>query len=131
MEDRKQILIIEDHDSIRLLLGKYLSKSYRVATRRDGLDAMSWLSRGNLPDLILLDREMPRINGLEFLINLRSSGQFRLIPVLLVTGEENPQQLRPFKRLGISGYIPKPFNPAKVSEAIYGILDQHPQALFI
>ncbi|MEL6635952.1 MAG: response regulator [Bacteroidota bacterium] len=131
MEDRKQILIIEDHDSIRLLLGKYLSKSYRVATRRDGLDAMSWLSRGNLPDLILLDREMPRINGLEFLINLRSSGLFRHIPVLLVTGEENPQQLRPFKRLGISGYIPKPFNPAKVSEAIYGILDQHPQALFI
>ena len=108
MEDRKQILIIEDHDSIRLLLGKYLSKSYRVATRRDGLDAMSWLSRGNLPDLILLDRELPRINGLEFLINLRSSGLFRHIPVLLVTGEENPQQLRPFKRLGISGYIPKP-----------------------
>ena len=131
MEDRKQILIIEDHDSIRLLLGKYLSKSYRVATRRDGLDAMSWLSRGNLPDLNLLDMEMPRINGLEFLTNLRSSGLFRHIPVLLVTGEENTQQLQAFKRLGISGYIPKPFNPAKVSEAIYGILDQYPQALFI
>ena len=131
MEDRKQILIIEDHDSIRLLLGKYLSKSYRVATRRDGLDAMSWLSRGNLPDLILLDREMPRINGLEFSSILRTCGLFRHIPLVLVTGEENPHQLRPFKRLGISGYIPKPFNPAKVSEAIYGILDQHPQALFI
>ncbi len=131
MGDRKQILIIEDHDSIRLLLGKYLSKQYQVATSRDGLEGMSWLSLGNIPDLIILDMEMPRINGLEFLTNLRSSGLFRDIPVLLVTGEENKQHHKPFIKLGISGFIPKPFNPANVSEAIYRILKTSPKPVSI
>ena len=74
---KKQILIIEDHDSIRILLGKLLSKKYKVTTRRDGLEGMAWLSEGNFPDLILLDIHMPQIAGHEFLMGLRTSGFFR------------------------------------------------------
>lgn len=125
---KKTILIIEDHHSIRLLLGKFLSKDYIVSTRKDGLEGMSWLGQGNIPDLIILDMYMPRINGLEFLTNIRSSGLFRNLPVLLLSGEENPKYIEQFKRLGISGFIAKPFNPANINETISTILDRAPKA---
>ena len=122
MEEKKQILIIEDHDCIRLLLGKLLSKNYEVTTRKDGLDGMAWLSLGNIPDLIILDMEMPRISGFEFLTNIRSSGLFRELPVLIVSGEENPNHINQFKKLGIDGFIAKPFNPDQIKETISAIL---------
>ena len=46
---KKSVLIIEDHDSIRLLLGSMLSKYYRVKTLKDGLEGMAWLVKGNMP----------------------------------------------------------------------------------
>ena len=127
MEEKKQILIIEDHDCIRLLLGKFLSKKYNVSTRKDGLEGMSWLAKGNIPDLVILDMQMPRIDGLEFLTNIRSSGLFRELPVLIVSGEENPKHLIEYKKLGIDGFVAKPFNPNKITETIAGIFDSTPK----
>lgn len=127
MEEKKQVLIIEDHDCIRLLLGKFLSKEYQVTTRRDGLEGMAWLGKGNIPDLVILDMEMPRINGFEFLTNIRSSGLFREIPVLIVSGDENPKHLFEYKKKGIHGFIAKPFDPRKITETIAGIFDSTPK----
>ena len=126
MEDKKQVLIIEDHDCIRLLLGRFLGKKYAVATRKDGLEAMAWLGQGNIPDVIILDMEMPRINGLEFLTNLRSSGFFHHLPVLVVSGSENPRLLLEYNKLGINGFIAKPFNPVNINETIAQILGESP-----
>lgn len=131
MEEKKEILIIEDHDCIRLLLGKFLSKTYSVTTRKDGLEGMAWLGKGNIPDLVILDMEMPRIDGFEFLSNIRSSGFFRHIPVLIVSGEENPKHIYEFKKLGINGFIAKPFKPKEITETIAGIFDSTPKPMAI
>lgn len=119
---KKTILIIEDHDSIRLLLGSMLSKEYRVTTLRDGLEAMAWLVKGNMPDLILLDMSMPRLSGDEFLKNIRQSGFFREIPVIVVSGNDGDADIKKCLTWGVCGYLTKPFNPIELKKKISLVL---------
>ena len=115
---RKKVLIIEDHESVRLLLQQFLRKSFDVTCKADGFAALAWLSQGNIPDLILLDMSMPKLNGLDFLNNIRTSGVFREIPVLIVSAEEENAVIAKCHDLGIEGYVPKPFNPIDLNESI-------------
>ena len=119
---RKRILIIEDHESIRLLLGTMLSKSYEVVTTKDGLEGMAWLVKGNLPDLILLDMSMPRLSGNDFLRNIRQSGFFRDIPVIVVSGNDGEEDVRNCLRWGVDDYMTKPFNPISLKKRIENLL---------
>ncbi len=119
---KKKILVIEDHDSIRLLLERFLSKRFDVTCKSDGFEGLAWLSYGNMPDLIVLDMSMPRLSGLDFLNNIRTSGLFREIPVLMVSGEEDSKIIQKCKDLGIEGFISKPFNPINLNEKIDDVL---------
>jgi len=118
MNEKKKILIIEDHDSIRLLLGNFLGKEFNVFTMKDGFDGLMWLSNGNIPDLILLDLDMPRVSGLEFLTNIRGSGFFAEIPVIVVSGKDSSELYDECHQFGIHEYLTKPFNPIKLKEMI-------------
>ncbi len=122
MKTDKEILLIEDHESIRMLLAKYLSKEYIVSTRKDGLEGLAFLSQGNIPNLIILDMSLPNLSGIEFLTNVRSSGFFSSLPILVVSGEESKSVIEKCNNLGISGYITKPFNPIDLKAKINKIL---------
>ncbi len=122
MENKKKnILVIEDHESIRLLFSRFLGKQYDVVTKQDGFDGLVWLSYGNIPDLIILDMSMPRLSGLDFLNNIRTSGFFHDIPVIIVSGEEDSRIIEQCHQLGIEGFITKPFNPIKLNAKIDNI----------
>jgi CheY-like chemotaxis protein len=127
---KANILIIEDHDAVRLLLGLTFKKEYHVVTKRDGIEGLAWLAAGNMPDLIMLDMQMPRLNGLEFLRQLRSSGFFAQIPVLLVSGNDDATQNAQIFDLGIVDFIPKPFNPVTLREKVIAILEKSPVAAY-
>lgn len=116
--NQKKILVIEDHDSIRELLDQFLSKRFDVTCKADGFEALAWLSYGNIPDLIILDMSMPRISGIDFLNNIRTSGLFRDIPVLVVSADEDSSVIKKCYDLGINGYVSKPFNPLELNETI-------------
>ena len=118
MPDKRNILIIDDHDSIRMILGNILVKDYDVVTKKDGIDAFAWLQQGFIPDLIILDMIMPRLHGISFLHNLRSSGLFAQIPVLVLSGNESEEFMLKSKDLGITGYITKQFNPDTLRKTI-------------
>ncbi len=111
MNKKRTILIIDDHQSIRMILGNILIKEYNIVTKKDGIDAFAWLHEGNIPDLILLDMIMPRLHGISFLSNLRSSGFFSEIPVVVLSGNESKEFISKTKEMGINGYITKPFKP--------------------
>ena len=123
-EIKRNILVIEDHKSVRLLLDQFLSKHYSVTCKKDGFEGLAWLSYGNLPDLIILDMSMPRLSGLDFLNNIRTSGLFRDIPVLVVSAEEDSRIINKCKELGIEGFIEKPFNPIDLNTKIKNVLTQ-------
>jgi CheY-like chemotaxis protein len=129
IQEKAKILVIDDHDAIRLLLGLTLKSRYDVVTKRDGIEGMSWLTNGNIPDLIMLDMQMPRLNGLEFLKQLRSSGLFRNIPVLLVSANDNQAEILESFDLGIIDFISKPFNPLRLKEKVNNAIEVRRQAI--
>ncbi|MBL7816274.1 MAG: response regulator [Saprospiraceae bacterium] len=126
---KANILIIEDHDAVRLLLGITFKKQFNVVTKRDGIEGLAWLAAGNMPNLIILDMQMPRLNGLGFLRQLRSSGIFNQIPVLLVSGDENVHKNLELQDLGIIDFIPKPFNPTQLCDKVNDIVRYQQTAL--
>ncbi len=122
---KANILIIEDHDAVRLLLGLTFKKQFTVVTKRDGLEGLAWLAAGNFPDLIILDMQMPRLNGIGFLRQLRSSGMFNQIPVLAVSGNNDANENAELFDLGILDFIPKPFNPTLLYEKVKMIVSNN------
>jgi CheY-like chemotaxis protein len=119
---KANILIIEDHDAVRRLLGFTFQKEYNVIAKKDGLDALSWLSQGNFPDVIMLDMQMPRLSGIDFLRQLRASGAFSDIPVIMVSGNDNAEENTLAFDLGIHAFIQKPFNPSVLLEKVKSAL---------
>ena len=123
MSERKQILTVEDDTSVRMLLEYLLRGSYNVRVQKDGMEGMVWLENGNTPDLILLDTEMPRLNGFEFLKNIKKSGYYRDIPVIMLVGTENSENIINFLHQGATDILMKPFNPKDLFDKIDTILN--------
>ena len=123
MSPRKNLLIIEDHVCVRTLLCHVLGNKFDVVAKEDGLEGMAYLCNGNLPDLILLDISMPTISGIELLSNLRSSGFFRHIPVVILSANDDPRERQRCTELGISGFYQKPFNPLSLHQHVESIFD--------
>jgi CheY-like chemotaxis protein len=119
---RKNILIVEDHDCIRTLLGFILTKEYNVVAQENGLKGLQYLGSGHIPDLILLDMSMPEYDGLSFLNQLKKSGFFRDIPVLVISGNADEESIKSCINLGARAYFQKPFNPIQLKEKIHNML---------
>lgn len=122
MKHKKQVLIIDDDQSTRMLLGCLLSRTYNIATQKNGLEAMAWLGNGNIPDVILLDVNMPLLNGPDFLQNIRTSGFYRDIPVIVVSGTEREKMTKRLYELGTNDFVCKPFKPKELFEKIENVL---------
>lgn len=117
MNQTRLILIVEDNKSFRVLMNHFLSKQYQVVTKANGVEAMRWLSKGNQPDLILLDLGMPKMTGNDFLSGIRSSGFYQNIPVIIVSGN-NEDTFNGDVLKDIQHYFKKPFDPRKLQEKI-------------
>jgi two-component system chemotaxis response regulator CheY len=110
----KKILVVEDDHSMRWLLKNLLRKKYEVITKNNGLEAFSWLSIENIPDLIISDIKMPVMDGFEFLENLSISGLYKNIPVIMLTGIDEPATRKRCYDLGAYSYLSKPFKPTEL-----------------
>lgn len=111
---KKKILVIDDELSIRMLLENFLSKSYDVITRNDGMEGLKWMEEGNMPDLVVADIQMPNLDGYEFIKNVRSSGFFKNIPLIMLSGIESSQEKVKCLKMGANDYMVKPFNPEEL-----------------
>ena len=121
-DTRKKILVIDDQRTIRTLLGTLLRKQYEVITLADGLEAMRWLHAHNRPDLILLDLQMPRLDGRTFLRRLRASGYFRRIPVVVISGDGDEILNDSSDTLSVAAVLRKPFNPLSLHDTLAELL---------
>lgn len=112
---KRKILVVDDELSIRLLLENFLGKTYEVTTKSDGMEAMKWLQDGNMADLIVADIQMPNVDGIQFIQQIRASGFFNEIPLIMLSGIESSQEKIKCLKMGANDYVVKPFNPEELA----------------
>jgi chemosensory pili system protein ChpA (sensor histidine kinase/response regulator) len=103
-------LIIDDSLSARQSLSQFVSElGMQVRTAKDGFEAISVLNEVH-PDIILVDLEMPRMNGLEFTTHLRADEQTRGIPVIMITSRSTDKHRQMAAKAGVDDYLNKPWS---------------------
>ena len=113
-KQKKNLLLIDDESAIAIIIQIQFGKDYTINIVKNGLDAVKWLLAGNLPDLIILDLNMPEMNGLEFLKEVRKYNFFKKIPMIVLSGEDSSiKRIEAFKS-GANDYLTKPFNPVEL-----------------
>ncbi|MGE5419008.1 MAG: response regulator [Chloroflexota bacterium] len=118
----KTILVVDDSESIREIVSFTLeNEGYKVLLGEDGSDALRHLDNNPI-DLILTDLHMPVMNGIEFIKNVRSNENYRTVPILFLTTESQTAKKMEAKEAGATGWIIKPFVPAKLTEAINKVM---------
>jgi CheY-like chemotaxis protein len=112
MKRELKILLIED-DTIELMkLNRAmlsLNMNHKVTEVNNGEDALELLlNEEYYPDIILLDLNMPKINGIEFLSILKTNESLKFIPTIILTTSSNKKDLMECYNIGIAGYVQKP-----------------------
>ncbi len=122
MSMKKKLLVIDDEPSIRMILEHYFKKDYDVTIKSNGKEAMEWLEKGNITDAIVADYEMPIMNGLDFIKQVRSSILHKNIPLIMLSGKEETSNKITCLKEGADDYVVKPFNPEELDIRIKNIL---------
>ena len=112
MEKVLKVLLVEDN-LIEIMKMKrtisFLKLKHTIYEAKNGEEALNFLEeRTNIPDIILLDLNMPKINGIEFLKILKKDEDLKHIPTIILTTSSNQKDLLECYRTGMSGYILKP-----------------------
>jgi two-component system response regulator len=120
--DRKIVLLVEDNpDDVELTLRAFKKHKLfnEIVVASDGVEALAYLlgdgsdsgqEQADLPQLILLDINLPRIDGLEVLRRIRADDRTQLLPVVILTSSKEEQDLLKGYKLGANSYIRKPVN---------------------
>lgn len=116
-----KILIVDDDSNIRQIAQISLEDDWDVVPAASGSEAIE-LARSENPDLILLDRMMPGMDGLETLFRLRQIPETANIPVIFLTAKVLTQDMNSYAGLQVVGVLPKPFNPMSLPNDIRTLL---------
>lgn len=115
MAKKTNVLVVDDDEGIRVLVQRYLSRAgYAVAMAETAVAAARMLV-GSTPDVVVMDVEMPEMDGIEFVRNMRTDTTVRKVPVILITAHERYSDEA--AALGVECIL-KPFTAERLLEAI-------------
>ena len=121
------VLIVDDSSSMRAVIKKIIKISgFNVGEfleAADGEEAMKVLT-DDWVDVVLTDINMPNMNGLELIGEMKKDELLRSIPVVMVTTEGSEKRMQESMKLGASGYIKKPFLPEDIKRTLSGIMGE-------
>ena len=121
-----KVLLIEDDMIETMKMHRALSKfpgSHEIVEAQNGEEAIEVLRQGDLPDIILLDLNMPRMSGIEFLRILKADDKLKYLPTIILTTSENRADLLTCFEIGIAGYIIKPLKYEDYEQKIKKVFD--------
>ena len=125
----KRILLVDDYPDALEIWGLYLrTQGYAVDTAEDGLAAVA-VANKLLPDLIVLDLELPGITGFEAAERLRHSPQTRRIPLIAATGYSDAKHLARARDSGFDAIVVKPCEPSRLVDEIERLLSDSGRAV--
>lgn len=112
------VMVIDDSITVRKITESLLiSLDYKVQTASDGVNALEVLGE-QVPDLILLDIEMPRMDGFELLETLRATEEWKYIPVIMISSRSGVKHREHAEKLGANGFIGKPWEAKQLEKYI-------------
>jgi len=113
------VMVVDDSITVRKVTSRLLARhNMEVLTAKDGIDALELLQE-RVPDIILLDIEMPRMDGFELARNLKNTERFSSIPIIMITSRTGIKHRNRALDLGISSYLGKPYQEEELLENIY------------
>ena len=121
---RRCILAIDDSKAIRFLLHTVLGKEYQVVTAPDACSAMYWLSKKNLPDVIIADPQLSDMQDWELIGEFTSSAIYRDIPLIVLSSLDKDTTAAKCLKYGITDYFTKPFNPLELNETVHRVMNK-------
>ncbi len=117
------ILIVDDTASMRQMIGFTLNDaSYEVTEAADGNEALE-AARKSKFDAIITDINMPNMDGISLVRELRSLAEYKFTPILMLTTESQDSKRKESKEAGATGWIVKPFNPEQLLNVIKNVLN--------
>jgi two-component system chemotaxis response regulator CheY len=118
----RTIMTVDDSTSMRQMVKATLQAAgYGVVEAADGQEALDY-ARENTVDLVISDVNMPRMDGITLVHELRALSTYRLTPLLLLTTESSQEKKMEGKRAGATGWIVKPFNPTQLLATLQKLL---------
>ena len=121
-----KVLFIEDDMIESMKLQRAISKlqyKHTIIEAKNGEEALEILRDGDLPDIIFLDLNMPRMSGIEFLTIIKSDDRLKYLPTIILTTSENRVDLLECFKIGIAGYIIKPLKYEDYESKIKKVFD--------
>jgi len=110
-QKKTRILLVDDSVSMREMVGFTLKGAgYAVSQAEDGVDALKF-AQGNTVDLVITDINMPNMDGITLIKELRALPAYKFIPILTLTTENSAEKKQLGKIAGATGWIVKPFDP--------------------
>lgn len=118
----KTILLVDDEPNVTRLAGARLqANGYSVVTAADGAEALA-AARRLSPDLMILDLNLPKLDGFEVARRLKADGSTRGIPIVILSARTQEADLIRGRELGVEGYLTKPFQSQELLNVIAGLI---------
>jgi chemosensory pili system protein ChpA (sensor histidine kinase/response regulator) len=116
------VMVVDDSITVRKVTSRLLERhNMQVVTAKDGVDAVTQLQEYH-PDVMLLDIEMPRMDGYELARHMRSTPELSDIPIIMITSRTGDKHRNRAMELGVKRYLGKPYQEADLLENIYTVL---------
>jgi chemosensory pili system protein ChpA (sensor histidine kinase/response regulator) len=123
VEQHRRALVVDDSLSARRSLAQFMEDAgFEVHTARDGLEAIG-IIHAKRPDILLVDLEMPRMNGLELTSHVRANDVTNDLPVIMITSRSTEKHRQEANRVGVNVYLTKPFAEDELLEHVNAILE--------
>jgi DNA-binding response OmpR family regulator len=121
VESGSRVLVADDDRIVRrIVVAKLSGLGYEVREAEDGQEALDLLVGGEVPDLLITDSLMPRMNGLELVRSIRSSpdGALSTLPVIMLTSRQGEHDVIEGLETGLDDYVTKPFSPDELAARV-------------
>ena len=123
-DDRPLAMVVDDSITVRRVTERFLQRNgLRVVTAKDGLDAISVMA-DHKPDIILLDIEMPRMDGYEFASHVRNDARVADVPIIMITTRVGDKHRARAIELGVNDYLGKPYQDSELLDAMARLLEE-------
>ena len=121
------VMVVDDSITVRKVTSRLLERhNMQVITARDGVDAITVLQEKK-PDIMLLDIEMPRMDGFELARHMRNTPELQDIPIIMITSRTGEKHRQRAAEIGVERYLGKPYQENDLLENIYGLLGERLQ----